>query len=50
MRLKNMHTRLTPASGAAPEYEAQLTVGNGPIDRLKAFADWLAVCHAEPSI
>lgn len=45
-RVRDMHVRLVP-SGDSPEaeYSADLVIGDGPIDRLAAFTNSLAVWH-----
>lgn len=51
MRVRNMHIRLIPRGEEFdPEYPIQVNVGDGPIDRLAAFANWLAVWHCERAV
>lgn len=51
VRVRNMHLGLTPPQRQFdPEYAIELEIGPGPVDRLAAFANWLAVWHSgEPS-
>jgi len=47
VRVRDMHTRLMPRQPKPdPEYAIDLEIGPGPIDRLAAFSNWLAVRHS----
>jgi hypothetical protein len=49
--VRAMHRRLFPAAdGPDPDYSPTLVICDGPVDRLKAFADWLAVLHLKPAV
>ena len=44
--VSDQHVPLHPATQAQwPNYSPDLTIGDGPIDRLAVFANWLAVRH-----
>ncbi len=49
-RVKDMHVRLIPPGPDGPEYEIQLGVGAGPIDRLATFANWLGVWDSQAAV
>ena len=44
--VRGMHRRLFPPSdGSDPDYSPDLSIGEGPVDRLAVFSNWLAVWH-----
>jgi hypothetical protein len=49
-RVRNMHVRLVPRETENPDYDIRLDIGVGPIDRLVAFANWLAVWHSSLAV
>lgn len=51
VRLRNMHEQLLPSTTVSgTEYSIELGIGDGPIDRLAAFTNWLAVVHPHEAV